>query len=255
MFRLNRKTNLSALALLEKHEQILSTECVSHSQQLGLTSKSLIDNWEKTITEEAEFIIAITRGREALRKTILDLKKGQERSLTVTTGFRYQISSLFLRDCWEYLKSDPTHSERLGLVTGTITAEGTRVLSRIEKVRYERQGAAYVSADKTDSHQRIVSLSENHGHLLLAVFHSHVARGMAATTPSGIDHSFLERMAQIGCDCLGGIFSLDGYARFFMRNKDFTIDVYGSGIKKIEADATYKIFLVLEVNDRARKAV
>jgi hypothetical protein len=255
MFKLNRKLNLSALALLEKHERMLVDECLTHARQLGAISQKLMENWERTIAEEADFIISVARGREALRKTILDLKKGQERSVQVTMAFRYQISSLFLRDCWEYLKSDPSHNERLHLVTGTITADGTRVLSRIEKVRYEKQGAAYVSADKTDSHQRIVSLSENYGHLLLAVFHSHISRGIAATTPSAIDLSFLQRMAQIGCDCLGGIFSLDGYTRFFMRNKDFAIDLYGSGIKKVEEDATYKIYQVLEVNDRGWKAL
>jgi hypothetical protein len=255
MFKLNRKLNLSALALLEKHEQMLIDECLTHARQLGVVSQRLVDNWEKTITEEADFIISVARGREALRETIHDLKKGQERSLAVTAGFRYQISSLFLRDCWEYLKSDPSHNERLHLVTGTITADGTRVLSRIEKVKYEKQGAAYVSADKTDSHQRIISLSENYGHLLLAVFHSHISRGVAATSPSAIDLSFLQRMAQIGCDCLGGIFSLDGYARFFMRNKDFAIDVYGSGIKKIEEDAAHKIFQVLEVNGHGWKTI
>jgi hypothetical protein len=255
MFRRNRKISLSALELLEKHEEMLSKECMARSQQVGVISTTLADNWDKTIAQEADFIISVARGREALRKTIEEMKKGKGRVIEAKTTLRYQISSLFLRDSWEYLKSDPRHQERLHLITGTITPEGTRVLSRMEQVKYDRQSAAYVSADKVETHKKIVSLSEEYGHLVLGAFHSHVSHGMEATTPSSIDRSFLARMSQIGCDCLGGIFSLDGFVRFFTASKDFEIEVYGSGVKKVEEDASYKIFQVMEVKDRERKGI
>ena len=253
MFR--KKLNSSALELLEKHEQMLCHECLLHSQQLGAVSQTFEGNWKKKIVDEASFIISVTKGREALRNVIFEIKKNKKNALENKVGSRYQISSLFLKDCLKYLKSDPGHNERIHLVTGTITAEGTKVLSRMEKVRYDRQSAVYVRAEKIDSHQKIVSLAEDYGHLVLAVFHSHTSEGISATAPSSIDRSFLQRMAKIGCDCLGGIFSLDGYVRFFMANEKFEIEVYGKGIKKITENSFYKIFKIVEKINHERESI
>jgi hypothetical protein len=241
-----RKQNLSALELLEKHEQMLGNACLVHSQQLGVVSQTLDGNWQKRIAHEASFILSVGRGRQALRRTISDIKKVNKRDIESKAEFRYQISSLFVRECWEYLISDQRHNERLHFITGTITADGTRVLSRIEKVKYDKQSAAYVSADKMDSHRKMISLSEDHGHLLLGVFHSHMSRGLPATTPSSIDQSFMERMVKTGCHCLGGIFSLDGYVRFFMTSKDFEIEVYGKGVHMVKESPSTKIFKIVE---------
>ena len=117
----------------------------------------------------------------------------------------------------------------------------------MEKLKYDRQSPAYVMADKTDSHQKIVSLAEDFGHYVLAVFHSHTSKGISSTTPSSIDHQFLRRMAQLGCHCLGGIFSLDGYVRFFKEKEGFDIDVYGKGVEKISDHSGYKIFKLAEL--------
>jgi hypothetical protein len=100
-----------------------------------------------------------------------------------------------------------------------------------------------VRADHKDSHKKILSLQEDHGHLLLAMFHSHTSKGAASTTPSSIDIKNLERKSKIGIDCLGGIFSMDRYVRFFSL-KEFEIDIYGKGIEEIEIQPTYKIFKI-----------
>jgi hypothetical protein len=163
-----------------------------------------------------------------------ELLRASEWILTTESSerLRFQISSLMLEDCWRYLTSNPLTHERLHLVTGSITPEGTRVLSRIEKVTFERQNAAYVSANNLETHKRIISLDEDHGHQVLGMFHSHMAKGVNATFPSAIDRNFMERMQKIGCDCLGGIFSLDGFFRFFAI-KGFEVDVYGRGVERI----------------------
>jgi hypothetical protein len=254
MFRLRRNRNLSALELLAKHEEMLAGACLAHAHELTAVSRTLADKWEEIIIDETDFIISVGRGREALRQTIFDMKKTKQRSSEATERIHYQISSLFLRDSWLYLKSDPRHNERLHLVTGTITADGTRVLSRMEQVKYAKQSGAYVSVEKSDSHQKMVSLAEDYGHLVLAVFHSHMSQGLSATAPSSIDQAFLARMNEIGCDCLGGIFSLDGYARFFAA-KTFEIEVYGNGAQKVLENSSHKIFKIMEVSDRARKDV
>jgi hypothetical protein len=62
-------------------------------------------------------------------------------------------------------------------------------------------------------------------------------------------------MAQIGCNCLGGIFSLDGYVRFFKENQRFDIDVYGKGTEKIADKSNYKIFKINESNNDETQSI
>ena len=248
-----KRNNLSSVEFLEKHKQMLLKECLVHSQKLMTISEKFEGNWQKRIMDETSYIIGITKGREALHNAILKIKKNRTNTSRKELGAWYQISSLFLIDCYRYLKADPRQNERIHLVTGTITAEETRVLSRMEKLKYDRQSPAYVAADKTDSHKKIMSLAEDFGHNVLAVFHSHTSTGVSSTTPSSIDYNFLQRMAQIGCNCLGGIFSLDGYVRFFKENQRFDIDVYGKGIEKIADKSNYKIFKINEsTNDETQ---
>jgi proteasome lid subunit RPN8/RPN11 len=251
MFRKNYYS--SSVEFLEKHNQVMLRECLNHSQKLGRIAQNYEGNWQKQIMEEAFYIIGINKGREALDNAISEIKKNKIKTPPKSTGFCYQVSSLFLSDCYQYLKEDPRRNERIHLVTGTITADGTKVLSRMEKLKYGQQSPVYVAADKTDSHQKIIRLAENFGHHVLAVFHSHTSKGASSTMPSAIDNNFLQRMAKIGCHCLGGIFSLDGYVRFFKESERFDIDVYGKGTEKIADHFHHKIFKISESkNDAAQ---
>jgi hypothetical protein len=226
-------------------------ECLLHTQKLGTIAQNLNGNWQKRIMDEAFYIIGITKGREALDDAISKIKKNKTITPQKSTQACYQMSSLFLTESFHYLKADPNGNERMHLVTGTITAEGTKVLSRMEQLKYGQQSPAYVAADKVDSHQKIITLAENYGHQVLAVFHSHTAKGAQSTAPSLIDQNFMQRMAKIGCHCLGGIFSLDGYVRFFKEDESFDIDIYGKGTEKIADKSNYKIFKISESKNDA----
>ena len=249
MFR--KKYYSSSVEFLEKHQKMMLKECLTHSQKLGTIAQNLEGNWQKRIMDEALYIIGVTKGREALDDAISKIKKNKTKTPQKSTGTCYQVSSLFLTDSFHYLKADPRGNERIHLVTGTITAEGTKVLSRMEKLKYGKQSPAYVAADKADSLQKMINLTENFGHRVLGVFHSHTSNGPESTTPSSIDHSFMQRMAKIGCHCLGGIFSLDGYVRFFKESESFDIDIYGKGVEKIADKSHYKIFKIRESKNDA----
>ena len=113
MFRKN--CHFSSVEFLEKHKQIMLKECLLHSQQLGTISQKFEDNWQKRIMDEASYIIGITKGREALHNAISEIKKAKTKTLRKRIGTWYQISSLFLSDCYQYLKADPRHNERIHL--------------------------------------------------------------------------------------------------------------------------------------------
>jgi hypothetical protein len=239
-----KKFNSSGVDLLRKHEQVLVNECLIHAKSIGDLSQSMEGDWEKKVIEEAAFIISVTQGRSALHKVISEMKKGNVQRSENNMESSYQISSLFLKDCWEYLTSDQMQNERLNLVSGTVTEDGTKVLSRIEKIKYDKQSPVYVSADKDDTQQKLITLTENFGHMLLGVFHSHMSTGALTTAPSEIDMSFLKRMGKIGCNCLGGIFSLDGFVRFFTANDNFEIEIYGKGVKAVQIGSSSKIYKI-----------
>jgi hypothetical protein len=243
MFR--KKYSSSAVDFLERHELELVSECLIHAKNIGDLSQSMEGEWEKKVAEEASFVTSVAQARITLHKAISDMKKGNVEKPKINIEPRYQISSLFLKDCWEYLRSDQMQNERLHLITGTVTEDGTKVLSRIEKIKYDKQSPVYVRADKDDTQQKLLSLTEDFGHMLLGVFHSHISTGALATAPSEIDMSFLKRMEKIGCSCLGGIFSLDGFIRFFKSTDNFEIDVYGKGVKPIQLGSSTKIYKIL----------
>jgi len=243
-----KKSNTSAVDLLAEVEQLLAAKCNESALDLKSISQKIDEDWEKNIRDKTSFIIEVNKGREALKEVISAQKKNKKIKLCKKQP-QYQISSLFLKECWEYLSSDPEKKERLHLVTGTITDDGVRVLSKMEKLQYSTQSAAYVKADNIDAHTKIITLSEKYGHLLLAMFHSHISNGLNSTSPSSIDKSFMERMEKLGIECIGGIFSLDGFVRFFsVRN--FEIDVYGKGVKKIQDKPCQKIFQMITKGER-----
>jgi hypothetical protein len=98
----------------------------------------------------------------------------------------------------------------------------------MEKVSLKEQSPSYVRADPAATHRQLVALTERDGHDLLAVFHSHITNGADSTQPSPTDIANQERFAAIGWDAIGGIFSLDGYVRFYSTCKDIDVQVYGN---------------------------
>jgi hypothetical protein len=192
--------------------------------QLARGILTMQDGWETTLEREFAFLLQATKVRAAMRRA----RVGSLSAPHHESHLRFQVSSLFLWECHEYLTGDPAGRERLHLVTGTQTADRVRVLSRIEKVATEHQSAAYVKADPMATHKQLVALTERDGHDLLAVFHSHIMNGMDSTRPSETDIANQQRFAAIGWDAIGGIFSLDGYVRFYSTCRDFDLQVYGN---------------------------
>lgn len=243
MLLLGRKKEEPAARILAAHEKQLEEKCLESIKELLREAARLEKGWNERLQEKAALILTLCKGREALRAVYGGKSSAEALPENI---LRFQISRLLLDDCREFLTSDPKMHERLHLVTGTITPDGIRVLSRMEHVKLEKQSAAYVRADEKDAHLRIVELSEKHGHPLLAVFHSHISQGAASTTPSDTDIKNQDRLTKLQCEAIGGIFSLDGFVRFFSTWKPFEIDVYGKNVRKILDEPKNKIFQLLD---------
>ena len=241
-----RNKNEGAIQILIQHANVLSDEALKRFEELKAITTSLDKGWEDQITSKTSDIIALASGRSAILKTISDLSNKKTKK-PVIGGLRFQISSIFLRESWEYTTSDSARRERLLMITGPVTPEGTRILSRLVSVEFDKQSAGYVSVDINSSHNALVTLSETHSHELLAIFHSHISKGASSTTPSSIDIKNMERKLNDGIECLGGIFSLDGFVRFFSVGDDFSIDVYGKGVDLVETHPNSVVFKIADM--------
>ncbi len=220
-----------ANALCLQLEQQIEDTSRKRLASMAQTVLQLRDGWQPTLEQDLSFIRQATIVREAMRaaRTSVSIPVPTNQSL------RFQVSCLFLEDCRQYLTGDPSGNERLHLVTGSVTPEGVRVMSRIEMVALDGQSPAYVKASPAATHARLVTLTERDGHSLLALYHSHISEGLDSTRPSATDIANQERFVQIGWDAIGGIFSLDGYVRFFSTAKDFELALYGSGGEIVSA--------------------
>lgn len=151
----------------------------------------------------------------------------------------YIVSSLFLQDCYKYV-TQKTNTEILVYITG-IEHENLFVLTRIIGFKMDKQSAVYARGEINSTHNALINLDES-GHKLLAVFHNHVANGVSATFPSSIDTNNQDRLEKSGYSAISGIFSSDGYVRFFNNKDDFEILVYGKGADKY-GDKIYRLEL------------
>lgn len=217
-------------------EARIEAETKTRIANLSATFRELKPGWEDKIADSAAFIMEAASIRNAIRTACATGVRYDPPKL------RFQASSLFLRDCWEFLTTDPNGNERLHLVTGTISEEGVRVMSRIVHIPNDEASPGFVRGKAVDTHKKIVELTERDGHPLISMFHSHIMRGSQSTTPSGIDIAHQDRFCAIGLDeVLGGIFSLDGYVRLFSTAHDFAFSIYGKNGEIISDQPREKI--------------
>jgi len=151
----------------------------------------------------------------------------------------YTVSSLFLRESFELLNKRPVES--LHFVTGP-EINGTKVLDRIVDFTLEQQSAVYAKADTEAVREALIYLSR-HEFKLWGCFHIHPGNGVRSITPSGTDMTLDRLLVRGGYECIGAIFSRDGYVRFFS-SENFEINIYGKGVEKVNE----KIYRLIEVN-------
>ncbi len=146
---------------------------------------------------------------------------------------RYTVSSMFLHECYRELTAD--EDEQFVFITGA-EIDGIYLLGQRIDLQHQRRTRLGVTADTKFTHGLLIKL-EQFGHKLTAHFHSHPGQGGAESTrPSGIDESFQSRLERAGHVAVGGIFSRDGFVRFFRLDRNFEIEIYGEGVEKHEAN-------------------
>ena len=236
-----------AVEAIKARKSAIDNQCDSKADSIISATTSRKPNWVADIASMAGQIQTLLTEKDNLNQAIITLQNLAKPKTGTASIDCFQISSLSLANCWRYLISDKLHRERLHLVTGPIAPDGTKVLSKMETLKFKKQSPTFVLADPIQTMHRITTLDEKYGHLLLGMFHNHPGKGAHSTMPSGTDTNFMERYAKIGIHCLGGIFSMDGYVRFFNSGaRPFSIQVYGKGWDLIQETKDYRVFKIRE---------
>jgi proteasome lid subunit RPN8/RPN11 len=140
------------------------------------------------------------------------------------------INSLMLHDCFKLLTR--TENESLHAVTGSIIGN-IRSLERIIPLSLSEQNVVGAAADNGDLADRLMRLND-FGLRPLAYFHSHPSCGVNATCPSSTDRQTQSTMEMSGSKIIGGIFSRDGYIRFYANKSEPNMRVMGKRVRKVE---------------------
>lgn len=108
-------------------------------------------------------------------------------------------------------------------------------IERLVPLKLEDSGVAYACADAASSAKVLIDL-EPYGSLLTGYFHTHPGRGPGANRPSSVDITNQAQLEQSNYRTIGGIFSRDGYLRFFSDQMTFAVDISGKGVEHVQTN-------------------
>lgn len=158
--------------------------------------------------------------------TLSDLGK-----LDDSASQRFVFSSAMLRESFRYCVSKP--EEGMHFILG-IEHEGVLIGTHIVPFPYQYRSVAGAAGVHQHTHKICIQAHET-GHYAMALLHSHPGSGIDANHPSGTDRR-TQTLWEHGTRLLGGIWSRDGYLRWYTNDLAFAVDVEGNQIERIEGD-------------------
>lgn len=141
---------------------------------------------------------------------------------------RYLVGSYALHQLHAYLTRGKT--EWMAAITGP-KLDGVRFLSDLVELPADKQSVHGVTAND-DGVFAVLCTLDRFGHGLNALVHSH--RFCGPPRPSDVDLRMQELLDAGNYAAIQGICSEDGFFRFFAGARDFTVEVYGSNVEKID---------------------
>ncbi len=141
----------------------------------------------------------------------------------------FVFSSMLLHDSFDSATELP--QEGMHFVVG-YEYDNLLIATRIIPFAYAHRSLAAARGDHQATHHSFIETHE-FGHSLLALIHSHPGTGTFSNHPSGEDMQ-TQRNWELTTKMISGIWSRDGYLRFFSDTFPFSIVVVGSQIEQLE---------------------
>lgn len=143
----------------------------------------------------------------------------------------YCVDSLALHQCHRYLtqkgRTGEDEPEWMLAVTG-LRIGPFLTLEHWLEVTLRVQSPGHAAADMQDFTRLMVELDE-FGSALHAILHSH--RWPGPPRPSSVDLNLQRTLEEAGYPAIQGVFSEDGYIRFFACSQPFEVWVHGKGVE------------------------
>ncbi len=144
----------------------------------------------------------------------------------------FVFSSLLLEDSFK-LCCEVREKEGMHFIVG-IEHDGLLLGTRIVPFTYSHRSIAGAGGDHGATHKISIELHEAN-HAIVALMHSHPGNGLNANHNSGTDLQTQKRWEQ-GWPLISGIWSRDGYVRFFSWQLPFSVQVVGNHIEEVEGE-------------------
>jgi len=138
-----------------------------------------------------------------------------------------------------------TYHRQAAIATETIDyALGHRhgsflTVEKVIPLQLESSSVSRAEGNSRDN-ARVLVEAERLGGILSCYFHTHPGHGPHANLPSPTDIATQKRFEQGGYAVIGGIFSRDGYLRFFSHEKPFNISISGKEVEHV-GENLYKL--------------
>ncbi|MCD6384990.1 hypothetical protein J7M23_04355 [Candidatus Sumerlaeota bacterium] len=224
-----KQSLLSTAALIEMSKEI---------ETLQRNQKDLLMN----LLQSDDAIASISRNINLLLE---EMRKSREPEPIIKGYHNYVMGSAFIYDCYKLATKAP--EENLFFATG-VELDGRIILNKILPLQLSVSTFVRVVGDICSVAEALESM-EMFNHRFFCYFHNHPGSGPGATFPSGIDKAMQERVERGGYPAVGGIFSADGYLRFFSLKNKFKIEIFGKGMRQI-AENLYKLEFVKKISLR-----
>lgn len=149
------------------------------------------------------------------------------------------LDAWFLQDLIRHLT--PHEDEEVVYVTG-YSFENLRIPYRICGFELDEQSVVYAKGTTRSCSDALIEIIEK-GYKLMLVAHSHPGNGPGATSPSGIDINYLDKIQRNGSEAIGLIVTRDGYVRVFTSRFECKVSIKGMEVEHV-GDNVFKIPLV-----------
>jgi len=222
-------------------EDVLS---IAHKRQEAMLEKlqlSLTSHDEKSARFFFEHLLEDSSILKKL-KEVQDLLSQKRERGDISS---YMVGSWSLYKCFHFLNQGA--DENINYVTG-LQIGAVLTLDRLVSFELAESSQVYVRGDLGSSTDCLIQMEEL-GHKLHGWFHIHPGIGPDSTHPSQIDVNHQRKLEQGGYPAIGGIFSRDGFVRFFSLKRIFEISIYGKEVEKIN-DRVYHLTKVREIHHK-----
>lgn len=204
------------LRRMEKEQRVLNRAVEQYQHQHGRTVQR---RDARSILAQAGQFAAVLADLQRLEQW---LPQQQEDCLELV------ISSLLLKESFE--RCTQTRDEGMHFLAG-IEVDSVAVATHVLSFPYAHRSIAAAGGERQATNKICIELDEA-GHLLLAIMHSHPGSGRHANHHSSVD-ARTQANFELTRRMIGGIWSRDGFLRFFSVRQPFTVRVAGNYVEQI----------------------